>query len=64
MHKFTWFDVLEASANIILATAGWILFAEALSYGMAGPIQAIDNVKIIVQALMAAIFLGQIPSLA
>jgi len=36
--------------------------SKALKYGKAGPVQAIENSKTIVQTLEAIIILGQIPS--
>jgi drug/metabolite transporter (DMT)-like permease len=62
-EHFTWYDIAEATALVMVATAGVIFFSRALQIGYAGPTQAIENTKTIVQSVMAAIFLGQIPSL-
>lgn len=61
--NFTWFDILEATATVMIVTAGVIFFSRALQCGFAGPTQAIENAKTIVQSVLAAILLGQIPSL-
>ena len=53
----------EATALIFIATLGVIFFSRALYFGNAGPIQAIDNSKVIVQSTLAAVFLGQVPDL-
>lgn len=47
---------------VIFGTLGVIFFCRALKYGNAGPVQAIDNTKTIVQSVLANSFLQQIPN--
>ena len=56
-------DIAVATFVVILVTLGVICFSRGLVCGIAGPVQAIENSKTVVQTIMAAIFLAQIPNL-
>ena len=48
---------------ILCVTAGVIFISKAIQCGVAGPVQAIENSKTVVQTILCIIFLGQIPNL-
>jgi uncharacterized membrane protein len=54
---------IKSSLAVIFGTIGIISFSRALQHGKAGPVQAIENTKTIVQSMMAALILKQIPTL-
>ena len=56
-------DIAVATVVVILVTFGVIFLSRALQCGIAGPVQAIENSKTVIQTLMCAIFLSQIPNL-
>jgi len=61
-ETYTLGDYVVSTVSNLFITLGLILYARALSSGSAGPVQAIENSKTIVQTVMAIIFLGQIPN--
>jgi len=62
-ESYTFMDVCVGTLVILCVTTGVILFSRALSCGIAGPVQAIENSKTVVQTVMCIVFLGQIPNL-
>lgn len=62
-ERYGFIDVCVGTLVIVCVTIGVILFSRALSCGIAGPVQAIENSKTVIQTGMAIIFLGQIPNL-
>lgn len=62
-EKYTFGDVCVGTLVILCVTAGVIFISKAIQCGVAGPVQAIENSKTVVQTILCIIFLGQIPNL-
>ena len=62
-EAFGWEIYVIASVAVTFGTMGVISFSRALKYGNAGPVQAIENAKAIVQTILTAIFVKQVPSI-
>jgi len=60
---FTFMDWVIATIVVITVTLGVIFLSRALACGIAGPVQAIENTKVVITTLMCVIFLNQIPNL-
>jgi drug/metabolite transporter (DMT)-like permease len=60
--KYNLGDLVIGTLVVICVTTGVILFSKAIQCGVAGPVQAIENSKTVVQTLLCIIFLGQIPT--
>jgi len=61
--KYSMGDVFVGTLVILFVTTGIILFSKAIQCGIAGPVQAIENSKTLVQTVLCIIFLGQIPTI-
>jgi len=61
--KYSIGDVFVGTLVILFVTTGIILFSKAIQCGIAGPVQAIENSKTLVQTVLCIIFLGQIPTI-
>lgn len=57
------FDLLEGILASFLSMCASITLAQAFSVGLGGPVQGINNLMSVVQTVMAALILGQVPTL-
>ena len=55
-------DIVFTNMSILCVYMSTICFTYAMQYGKGGIVQAIDNLKIIVQTALAIIFAGLIPT--
>lgn len=55
--KYTFEDVCVGTLVILCVTTGVVLFSKAIQCGIAGPVQAIENSKTVVQTILCIIFL-------
>lgn len=61
--KYNFGDVCIGTLVVLCVTLGIILFSKAIQCGVAGPVQAIENSKTVVQTILCIIFLAEIPTL-
>ena len=59
---YTTKDIVFTNMSIICVYMSTICFTYAMQFGKGGIVQAIDNLKIIVQTALAIIFAGLIPT--
>jgi uncharacterized membrane protein len=59
---YTFKDILYTNLSIFFVYCSTICFTFAMKYGKGGIVQAIDNLKIIVQTVLAIVFSGLIPT--
>ena len=55
-------DIIQANLSILCVTISITCFTYALKYGKGGVVQAIDNLKVIVQTALAIVIGGMVPS--
>ena len=60
---YEWFDFCESIFASLLSMAANITLSQAFAIGLGGPVQGINNLMSVVQTVMAALILSQIPSL-
>ena len=54
--SFEWVDIITASASLFFGSLGHLLYGFGIQYGVAGPVEAIENIKCIWITLFATIF--------
>ena len=59
---YTFKDILYSNLSILFVYCSTICFTYAIQYGKGGIVQAIDNLKIIVQTVLGIVFTGLIPT--
>jgi len=59
---YEWFDFFESILASLLSMAANVTLSQAFAVGLGGPVQGINNLMSVVQTVLAAIFLSQIPT--
>lgn len=60
---YEWPDLIESVGASILSMFANVTLSKAFAVGLGGPVQGINNLMSLVQTVLAAIFLSQIPSM-
>lgn len=59
---FNWENFVYATASMGLVMVGISFFSKSLEWGPAGPLQAIESCKTVVQTILVIVLLSQIPN--
>mmetsp|Transcript_8858 Transcript_8858/g.7835 ORF Transcript_8858/g.7835 Transcript_8858/m.7835 type:complete len:206 (+) Transcript_8858:491-1108(+) len=62
-HPFIFSEYIQITISGLIGAMGEVFLNLAVSYGLAGPAFALANIQVIIQTILDAILVGQIPSI-